>query len=467
MIAATVPIPRAPDARLLVVDEDGALTHHVRADFPNLVCEHDIVVANDAATLPASLFGVHLPTGNPIELRLAGRDSLLPERVTRFTAVVFGAGDFRMPTEHRPKPPVLHPGDALHLGPLRAVVLRVVKHKRLVEVRFQNPASEIWEGLSRYGRPIQYAYLREPIAIWDTWTRIANQPVAFESPSAGFILDWTVIRSLRSRGAHFATVTHAAGISSTGDLELDQLLPFDEPFNIPLHTATLIAASRRRGGRVIAIGTTVVRALEHAADRHGTVRPGEGIATQRIGSLTALRVVDAIVSGIHERGTSHYELLRAFQDDDTLLRMDSEAEARGYRTHEFGDSAFIAAGRLQHRSPRLELPHTSTGFVTRDVDLEAVSTAPLSPRIHSVLSVAGTSGNSVDLRVSNGVGTGTKERPRQRYTEVARCDPHGVAFVVSDRNRDDGVEARVGRVTTPEHGADVRPVTTGVARASP
>ena len=341
MIGASVPIQRSPDARLLVVDEDGDVTHHARADFPNLVREGDIVVANDAATLPASLFGVHLPTGSPIELRLAARDSLSPQRVTRFTAVVFGSGDFRTPTEHRPHPPVLHAGDALQLGPLRAVVLRVAKHERLIEMRFQNPVGEIWEGLSRYGRPIQYAHLPQPLAIWDTWTRIASQPVAFESPSAGFILDWTVIRLLRSRGARFATVTHAAGISSTGDLELDELLPFDEPYEIPSHAATLIDTSRRLGGRVIAIGTTVVRALEHAADPDGIVRPGEGIATQRIGSLTALRVVDAIVSGTHERGTSHYELLRAFQDDHTLRRMDSEAEAGGYRTHEFGDSIFL------------------------------------------------------------------------------------------------------------------------------
>ena len=211
--------------------------------------------------------------------------------MTCFTAVVFGAGDFRTPTEHRPHPPVLQAGDALQLGPLRAVVLRVVKHPRLVDVCFQNPVAEIWEGLSRYGRPIQYAYLPEPIAIWDTWTRIASQPVAFESPSAGFILDWTMIRSLRSRGARFATVTHAAGISSTGDLELDQLLPFDEPYNIPLQTATLIDACRRLGGRVIAIGTTVVRALEHAADRDGTRPTGRGDRhpTHRLAHVAACR----------------------------------------------------------------------------------------------------------------------------------------------------------------------------------
>jgi len=341
VISAAVAIQRAPDARLLVVDSHGLVTHHARADFPTLVRAGDVVVANDAATLPASLSGVHMPTGRPIELRLAARDSLLPEQVARFTAVAFGAGDFRTPTEHRPLPPTLHAGDVLQLGPLRAVVRRVLAQARLVDVCFQGTAAAIWEGLSRHGRPIQYAYVPQPLAMWDAWTRIASQPVAFEPPSASFILDWNVIRLLRSRGAEFATITLAAGISSTGDADLDRLLPFDEPYRIPASTAASIAASRRRGGRVIAIGTTVVRALEHSADRSGRVRPGDGLATRRIGPRTVLRVVDAIVSGTHEPGTSHYELLRAFQDNRALGRMNREAEACGYRTHEFGDSVFL------------------------------------------------------------------------------------------------------------------------------
>jgi S-adenosylmethionine:tRNA ribosyltransferase-isomerase len=210
----------------------------------------------------------------------------------------------------------------------------------LIEVHFRDSAAEIWEGIARHGRPIQYAYLTEPLAIWDTWTRIAGQPVAFEPPSAGFILDWSAIGSLRSRGAQFATLTHAAGISSTGDANLDRRLPFDEPYYIPPSTAALVSARGRRG-RVIAIGTTVVRSLEHAARADGTVQPGYGIATGRVGPHTRLRVVDAILSGMHEPGTSHYELLRAFQDDGTLARMDAEAEARRYRSHEFGDSVFL------------------------------------------------------------------------------------------------------------------------------
>jgi S-adenosylmethionine:tRNA ribosyltransferase-isomerase len=340
MIPAGVPIQRPANARLLLVDADGTLTHHSRAEFPPLVRKDDIVVANDAATLPASLSGVHLRSGAPVELRLAGRDSLPSERVSQFVAIVFGRGDFRTPTERRPFPPVLQPGDALQLGPLLADVVRVVGHPRLIEVRFRNSVEEFWEGVARHGRPIQYAHVSEPLAIWDTWTRIASQPVAFEPPSAGFILDWATIALLRSRGARFATLTHAAGVSSTGDPDLDRLLPFDEPYHIPSATATLIEPRRRRG-RVIAVGTTVVRALEHAARLDGTVRPGDGTATQRIGALTRLRVVDAIVSGLHERGTSHYELLRAFQGDETLARMDAEAEANGYRAHEFGDSVFL------------------------------------------------------------------------------------------------------------------------------
>jgi S-adenosylmethionine:tRNA ribosyltransferase-isomerase len=346
VIAASRAAQRLPGAKLLVVDERGAMAHRARADLPALVREGDMVVANDAATLPASLAGVHLPTGSAVEVRLAGRDSLLPHDVIRFTAVVFGAGDFRTPTEHRPKPPALDAGDTLRLGPLTATVLAVLAHPRLIEIGFDDPVAAIWEGLARHGRPIQYAYVPHPLAIWDTWTRFAGLPVAFEAPSAGFILDWAAIAAIRARGAAFTSLTHAAGISSTGDAELDRRLPLDEPYHIPPSTAALIGDCKGRGGRVIAIGTTVVRALEHAARADGTVRPGAGMATHRVGPLSRLRCVDAIVSGTHEPGTSHHELLRAFQDDDVLGRMASELDDRGYLTHEFGDSVWLERKRL-------------------------------------------------------------------------------------------------------------------------
>jgi len=344
MKAAANPRQGAHGAKLLVIDETGLVAHRRAADLPTLLHRGDLVVANDAATIPASLHGTHLPTGLPIEIRLAGRRSLAAHDVGRFTAVVFGAGDYRTPTEHRPEPPQLHPGDSLTLGPLRATVIELLGHRRLVELRLNASVEEIWEGIARHGRPIQYAYVPERLAIWDTWTSIASRPVAFEAPSAGFVLDWALLRAIRSRGAQFATITHAAGISSTGDVALDARLPFDEPYAIPRRTASLIYQAQHRSGRIVAVGTTVVRALEHAA-RCGWVAPGEGIATQRITSESELRIVDAIVSGLHETGSSHYELLRAFQSDRALAQMTEQADASDYRAHEFGDSVFIARAR--------------------------------------------------------------------------------------------------------------------------
>ncbi len=341
MIAADRPVQRPPQAKLLVVDAGRRIGHAPRSAFVNFLRPGDLVVANDAATLPASLRGTHARTGAPVEVRLAGRPSLKPEDVNRFSAVVFGEGDFRTRTEDRPAPPPLSQGDRLVLGPLRARVERTLGHSRLVSLLFEGTPDEVWAGLARHGRPIQYAHMREPLALWDVWTRIAGPPVAFEPPSAGFALDWHALAEMRGRGAEFATITHAAGISSTGDEELDRLLPFDEPYRIPEATAAAVRRAKSQGGRVIAVGTTVVRALEHAAGGGATVRAGEGVATQRLGPSSRLRVVDAILSGTHEPGTSHYELLRAFLDDATLRRTVTELDARGYRTHEFGDSVMI------------------------------------------------------------------------------------------------------------------------------
>jgi S-adenosylmethionine:tRNA ribosyltransferase-isomerase len=341
MIAADQPVQRPPHAKLLVVDSCRHISHAPRAAFVELLRPGDLLVANDAATLPASLQGVHAETGAPVEVRLAGRPSLRPEDVRRFSAVVFGAGDFRTRTEDRPEPPALAAGDRLILGPLRATVERLLGHTRLVSLRFDGSPDAVWAGLAHHGRPIQYAHVPVPLALWDVWTRIAGPPVAFEPPSAGFALDWRSLAAMRERGVEFATLTHAAGISSTGDEELDRLLPFDEPYRIPAATALAIRRARARRRRVVAIGTSVVRALEHAAKADGCVRSGEGLATQHIGRTSRLRVVDAILSGTHEPGTSHYELLRAFLDDATLRRTSAELDARGYRTHEFGDSVLI------------------------------------------------------------------------------------------------------------------------------
>jgi S-adenosylmethionine:tRNA ribosyltransferase-isomerase len=341
MIAAYLPIQRPPQAKLLVIDARGQVSHVPRVRFVDCLRRGDLVIANDAATLPASLQGVHRPSGGAVEVRLAGRRSLAPDSIRHFSALVFGAGDFHTRTEDRPPAPQLRPGDQLALGPLLATVEKLLGHPRLIELCFHGRVDEIWAGLARHGRPIQYAHIATPLALWDVWTPMAGPPVAFESPSAGFVLDWQALLSLRRRGVSIGTITHAAGLSSTGDEELDRRLPFDEPYRISAAAACAIFRTRTRGGRIVALGTTVVRALEHAADSSGQVHAGCGMATQRINGNTRLRVVDAILSGTHEPGTSHYELLRAFTDDATLRRANEQLNARDYRTHEFGDSVLI------------------------------------------------------------------------------------------------------------------------------
>jgi S-adenosylmethionine:tRNA ribosyltransferase-isomerase len=362
--AATLPLQRPRDARLLVIDSRGHIEHQPRTALLELLREGDCVIANDAATLPASLPGIHRRSGAQVEVRLAGRASLDPQDVQRFSAVVFGAGDFHTPTEARPMPPALMPRDRLTFGTMNATIVRLLDHPRLIELQFDGDAAAIWRTLAQHGRPVQYAHMQQALALWDVWTPIAAHPAAFEPPSAGFVLDWQTIDGMRARGIRFATLTHAAGLSSTGEEALDRRLPFDEPYRIPSGTAALIAATRARGRRVVAIGTTVVRALEHAASLTGIVPPGDGVATQRIGPNSQLRIVDVIVSGTHEPDTSHYALLRAFTDTLTLQCASEELDAHGYRTHEFGDSVWIERRSCALREQRHDALNAHEGWVT-------------------------------------------------------------------------------------------------------
>lgn len=362
MKAAQQAMQRPRGAKLLVVDAMGRITHADRTAIAGFMRRGDLLVANDAATLPASLMGVHERTGRAVEARLAGRRSLAVDDVREFTVVLFGEGDHRTPTESRPLPPLVGAGDVFVFGPLRAVVLRTLDHPRLVQIRFVGEPDAIWAGIARHGKPVQYAHMPEPLKLWDVWTSVAALPVAFEPPSAGFVLDWALLSALKAKGVGFATLTHAAGLSSTGDDVLDARLPLDEPYHLPASTVKAMRETHARGGRVIALGTTVTRALEHAASR-GEPGPGAGVATQRIGPHTKLQVVDVIVSGTHEPRTSHYELLRAFASDAVLRTASAELDAQGYLTHEFGDSVWIekaaAADSGQSRAsiPRREL-HT-------------------------------------------------------------------------------------------------------------
>lgn len=363
MRPAVAPDRNRANGKLLHIDVRRQISHHHQTDFAKLLSPSDVVIANDAATLPASLSGIHVRTSEQIEVRLAAWASPTDQLNGGFIAVVFGAGDYRMRTEDRPAPPPLKPGDEVVIAGVTARIVKLLDHPRLVELQFANDPRAMWAAMAAHGVPIQYSYVRERLQLWDTWTCIAAVPLAFEAPSAGFALSWATVMDLRRRGIGFATVTHAAGISSTGDVALDQRLPFDEFYRIPQTTATLISAARRAGRRIVAIGTSVVRALEDVVQQHGRVVSGAGIARLRIEPATRLRVVDAVLSGAHQRGESHFELLRAFADDDVLERATQQLESHGYMNHEFGDSVLIEASKARNRG--FELLDSNPADLTR------------------------------------------------------------------------------------------------------
>jgi S-adenosylmethionine:tRNA ribosyltransferase-isomerase len=329
--------------RLLVVDPRCDRTAgRAVGDLSALVRPGDLLVVNDAATLPASLAG-RTTRGEPVEVRL------LASGDGTWRAIVFGAGDWRTRTEDRAPAPCLAPGDELHFAAdLRARVASVsARSGRMITLRFESEGDRFWSALYRHGRPVQYSYVAAPLALWHVQTPFASRPWSSEIPSAARPLAWELVLAMRARGVQFASITHAAGLSSTGDTELDGALPLRESYDVPAGTAAAITTTRLRGGRVIAVGTTVVRALESAATGgHGTVTAGSGDTDLLVGAGHPLRVVDAIFTGIHEPGTSHDALLQAFAPRDLLLRAFRGAQARGLLGHEFGDSMLVGPGVL-------------------------------------------------------------------------------------------------------------------------
>jgi S-adenosylmethionine:tRNA ribosyltransferase-isomerase len=339
MIAATGPRGHAEE-RLLHLDPSAGRFRDTRlTDLPALLRRDDLVVVNDAATLPASL-AARTPGGAPVELRLLGEAG-----AGRWRAVLFGAGDWHTRTEERPAPPVLRPGDVLQLDGLRATVLSVwYPSPRLVELHFDTEGAPLWSALYRLGRPIQYAHLEAGLALSDVQTAYASRPWAAELPSAGRPLNWELLLALKRQGIALAAVTHAAGLSSTGDPALDHALPLPERYDIPRETVEAVGQARARGGRVVAVGTSVVRALEGCALRHGArLAAGRGLTGLVVGPGFVPQVVDGLLTGFHEPGSSHLGLLRAFVPPPLLDQAYAHAEAAGYRGHEFGDSNLILA----------------------------------------------------------------------------------------------------------------------------
>lgn len=339
MIAADRPRGDPAAERLLVVDgRTNAVSERRAGALDASFRPGDVLVVNDAATLPASL-----PAwldGRPIELRLLAAPD---DDVVR--ALLFGAGDWRTPTEHRPPPPAVSLGDSLAIGPeLRAEVISVGGRGRFLTLRFDREGARLWSALYALGRPVQYAYLAEDLRLWDVQNRYAGRPWAVEMPSAGHVLDWALLERLRARGVSVVALTHGAGLSSTGDDALDRLLPLPERYDLPARTVAAVTEARARGGRVIAAGTSVVRALEgNVARNRGTLVPGEDTTDLRIDRSHRLLVVNGVLTGMHELGASHRDLLDAFAPPALLAEGYALAETRGFLGHEFGDVCLVLA----------------------------------------------------------------------------------------------------------------------------
>ncbi len=341
-MSAPLPAARAPGApaRLLVLDPASRrVAHRVPRDLATLVPAGSVVVVNDSATLPAALFCA-TSDGHAVELRLASLDAS-----GRFEAVVFGPGDWRTPTEHRAVPELRGDERLAFAGGELHARLHAVDGRR-VRGTLGAAHGDWLAALLRHGRPIQYSYLGRDVTAREVQTVFAARAWSFEMPCAGRALDWATLLELRRRGVVVAALTHAAGISSTGDPALDATLPLPERYSIPPATARAVARARAEGRPVLAVGTSVVRALEAAADATGHVAHGDGVARNVLGPETRLRAVTGLVTSLHEPGSSHFELLRALAPADLLLRARDAAAARGYLAHEFGDLALLLPGAL-------------------------------------------------------------------------------------------------------------------------
>jgi S-adenosylmethionine:tRNA ribosyltransferase-isomerase len=295
----------------------GALEHRAFAEFPRLLAPGDLLVVNDSATLPAAL-DARLPDGTGLALHLSAR-------VTNSLWIVeprAGASE----------------GEVLALpGAATATLLARVHpgERRLWYARVEAP-DPVVEYLHRYGTAIRYAYVDRAFPIADYQTIFARVPGSAEMPSAGRPFSVKTLAGLRERGVAIATVTLHAGVSSAEAHEPPQ----PEPFSVPHATAEAVNATRRSGGRIVAVGTTVVRALESAVAA-GVAVAANGWTDLVVTPERRLAVVDGILTGFHEPRASHLAMLRAFTAPGVLEAAYAAALDRGYLWHEFGDVHLI------------------------------------------------------------------------------------------------------------------------------
>jgi S-adenosylmethionine:tRNA ribosyltransferase-isomerase len=318
--------------RMLVASRgDGSLVHSHFSELPRHLAEGDLVVLNTSGTLAAEIDGtgpdrlavqVHLSTQLPaglwtVEVRRHGRAYL--EAAAGSAIELTGGGRVTLLTPYSPGPGGL--GVRLWVSVLDTPETPETLHTYL----------------ARFGRPIRYGYVSGHYPISAYQNVYVTEPGSAEMPSAGRPFTPEVLTRLVAKGVGIAPLLLHTGVAS---LEANEP-PYAEYFRVSSATAHRVNDTRRSGGRVIAIGTTVVRALETVVDEHGHVHPGEGWTETVITPEHPVRSIDGFLTGWHEPEASHLAMLEAIAGRPLLEASYAAALAEGYLWHEFGDVHLI------------------------------------------------------------------------------------------------------------------------------
>jgi S-adenosylmethionine:tRNA ribosyltransferase-isomerase len=311
--------------RLLVASADG-LRHAWFSQLGEFLSAGDLVVVNTSATLAAAVDGSRAGAGVAVHFSTELDDGA-------WVVEVRPAGVSAGPVDG------LRPGEVITLDDGASLVLdrpRPAGQTRLWAARPRIDGG-VSLFLTRHGRPIRYAYVPRPWPLPEYQTVFAREPGSAEMPSAGRPFTAETVTDLVTRGVAVAPVVLHTGVSSQEPGEPPQ----PERFRVPAATARLVNAAREAGGRVIAVGTTVTRALESAAAPDGTVQARHGWTDLVLSPARPARVVTGLVTGWHAPGASHLALLAAVAGTDLVERAYAAALSSGYRWHEFGDSCLL------------------------------------------------------------------------------------------------------------------------------
>jgi S-adenosylmethionine:tRNA ribosyltransferase-isomerase len=320
---------RRDDVRLLVSKGPAEPIHTSFAALPDHLQPGDLVVVNTSGTVAAALdvviggYGdavLHVSTELPGELWMVE-----PRRK------VANGSTARLRLDDEPVTVLLPGGEPLvHL-------LRRAPDSARIWLAVAAGGVDLAATMAARGRPIRYQYVPRDWPLESYQTVFATEQGSAEMPSAARPFMASIVTRLVSNGVAVAPITLHTGVSS---LEAGER-PYAERYRVPASTAALANAIHRGGGHVVAIGTTVVRALETVTDRAGTVHPGEGWTDLVVTPGRGVRAVDGLLTGWHEPEATHLAMLEAVAGRDPLIVAYESAFAAGYRWHEFGDSHLI------------------------------------------------------------------------------------------------------------------------------